>query len=77
MTKGLYFYFNHQFNNWSFFNCHLAFLGSDAGEIEKLRSWKMELEAAITALDEGVKSIQAELRLLEDEAAKLHKQRVC
>lgn len=56
-------------------NSHLLMCSSDAGEIEKLRSWKMELEAAITALDEGVKSIQAELRLLEDEAAKLHKQR--
>lgn len=52
-------------------------LGSDAGEFEKLRSRKMELEESVVELEESRKSLQAEQRLLEDKEAELHKQRVC
>lgn len=53
------------------------FSGLDAGEIEGMRSRKKELEESVTAFEESLKSLQTELRYLEDEAAKLHKQRVC
>lgn len=52
------------------------FPGTDTGEIERLRSKKKELEEIIDDLEENFKSLQIEQRLLEDEAAKLHKQRV-
>ena len=52
------------------------FPGTDTGEIERLRSRKKELEEIIDDLEESFKSLQIELRLLEDEGAKLHKQRV-
>ncbi|OVA00848.1 RecF/RecN/SMC [Macleaya cordata] len=47
----------------------------DVGEIEKLRASKRELEDTIAGLDESFKTLQTELRHLEDEAAKLHRQR--
>ncbi|XP_057977926.1 structural maintenance of chromosomes protein 5 isoform X2 [Malania oleifera] len=47
----------------------------DVGEIERLRSRKKELEENISNMDESLKALQNEKRLLEDEAAKLHRQR--
>ncbi|KAF3437342.1 hypothetical protein FNV43_RR20095 [Rhamnella rubrinervis] len=47
----------------------------DAGEVERLRSRKMELEESINALEEGVRSLQTEQRHLEDEEAKLQRKR--
>lgn len=51
--------------------------GSDAGDIERLRSRKSELEGIIVDLEERIKEFLTEQRLLEDEAAKLRKERVC
>lgn len=42
-----------------------------------MRSRKKELEEFVTAFEGTLKSLLTELRHLEDEAAKLHKQRVC
>ncbi|KAK6232571.1 hypothetical protein SCA6_002644 [Theobroma cacao] len=53
----------------------LLLCGLDTGEIEKLRSRKNELENSVADMEEGIKSLQIQQRLLEDEAAKLHKQR--
>lgn len=53
------------------------FAGSDAGEIENLKSKKMELEENLTSLEESVRSLQTEQRHIEDEAARLRKERVC
>ncbi|OWM78401.1 hypothetical protein CDL15_Pgr016125 [Punica granatum] len=50
-------------------------LCSDAGEVEKLRQRKMELEESVANLEESLKSLQNELRLIDDEAAKLQKER--
>ncbi|PIA53697.1 hypothetical protein AQUCO_00900346v1 [Aquilegia coerulea] len=47
----------------------------DAGEVEKLRARKNELEESIEALDGSVRSLLTEQRQFEDEAAKLRKQR--
>ncbi|KAF6158540.1 hypothetical protein GIB67_040054 [Kingdonia uniflora] len=47
----------------------------DVGEIEKLRFRKKELEDNISSLEENFKILQTEQRHLEDEAAKLRKQR--
>ncbi|KAG7945746.1 hypothetical protein I3843_14G004900 [Carya illinoinensis] len=47
----------------------------DLGEIEVMRSRKKELEESVAAFEGSLKSLQSELRYLEDEAAKLHKQR--
>ncbi|KAB1224969.1 Structural maintenance of chromosomes protein 5 [Morella rubra] len=47
----------------------------DVGEIEGMRSRKKELEEFVTAFEGTLKSLLTELRHLEDEAAKLHKQR--
>lgn len=47
----------------------------DAGEIEKLRARKKELEESIYTLEANIKSLQLEQRKFEDEAAKLRKQR--
>ncbi|KAL0561835.1 hypothetical protein IC582_002280 [Cucumis melo] len=47
----------------------------DAGEIDGLRSRKNELEESVSALEENCKSCQNELRLIEDEEAKLRKHR--
>ncbi|XP_019051963.1 PREDICTED: structural maintenance of chromosomes protein 5 isoform X2 [Nelumbo nucifera] len=49
--------------------------GTDVGEIEKLRSRKKELEETIVGLEESFKTLQTEERHLEDETAKLIKQR--
>ncbi|KAK1279019.1 hypothetical protein QJS04_geneDACA016910 [Acorus gramineus] len=48
---------------------------SDIGDIERLRSTKVELEGNIANLEETIKSLQSEQRHLEDEAASLIKQR--
>ncbi|KAK1293175.1 hypothetical protein QJS10_CPB17g01860 [Acorus calamus] len=48
---------------------------SDIGDIERLRSTKVELEGNISNLEETIKSLQSEQRHLEDEAANLIKQR--
>ncbi|KAJ8747043.1 hypothetical protein K2173_011297 [Erythroxylum novogranatense] len=53
----------------------LLFCSLDGGEIEKLRSRKEELEASVSSLEGNIKSILVEQRHLEDEEAKLHKQR--
>lgn len=47
----------------------------DAGEIEKLRARKRELEESVGSLEAHIKSIQLEQRNFEDDAAKLRKQR--
>ncbi|CAN6806044.1 unnamed protein product [Brassica oleracea] len=53
----------------------LLLCGMDVGELEKLRSRKDELEDSISSIEETRKSLQTEQRLLEEEAAKLHKER--
>ncbi|XP_022718609.1 structural maintenance of chromosomes protein 5 isoform X2 [Durio zibethinus] len=53
----------------------LLLCGLDSGEIEKLRSRKNELENSVADMEEGIKSLQIQQRLFEDEAAKLQKQR--
>lgn len=52
------------------------FSGSDAGVVEKLRKRKMELEESMAPLEESLKALQTDLRLVDDEAAKFRKQRV-
>ncbi|XP_020570968.1 structural maintenance of chromosomes protein 5 isoform X2 [Phalaenopsis equestris] len=47
----------------------------DAADVESLRCQKVEIESDITNIEESVKTLQAEQRQLEDEAAKLHRQR--
>lgn len=54
----------------------LVLLGLDAGEIERLRARKKELEESIYTLEANIKSLQLQQRKFEDEAAKLRKQRV-
>ena len=51
--------------------------GLDVGEIEVMRSKKMELEESISVIEESLGSFKNDLRYLEEEAAKFHKQRVC
>ncbi|CAG7879398.1 hypothetical protein BRARA_C00699 [Brassica rapa] len=53
----------------------LLLCGMDVGELEKLRSRKEELEDSISSIEETRKTLQTEQRLLEEEAAKLHKER--
>ncbi|KAG8472244.1 hypothetical protein CXB51_034487 [Gossypium anomalum] len=53
----------------------LLLCGLDSGEIENMRSRKNELEKLIADAEEGIKSLQIQQRLVEDEAAKLQKQR--
>lgn len=53
----------------------LLLCSSDSGEIERLRSRKNELERTIIDLEESFKSLLTEQRRLEDEEAKLQKQR--
>ncbi|CAK7330929.1 unnamed protein product [Dovyalis caffra] len=48
---------------------------SDIGEIERLRCRKVELEESVSALEEDLKLLMTEQRSLEEEEAKLHKQR--
>uniref|UniRef100_A0A1J3CXP7 Structural maintenance of chromosomes protein 5 n=1 Tax=Noccaea caerulescens TaxID=107243 RepID=A0A1J3CXP7_NOCCA len=59
----------------SVYPSRLLLCGVDVGELEKLRSRKEELEDSVSALEETHKSLQTEQRLLEEEAAKLHKER--
>ncbi|PKA50457.1 Structural maintenance of chromosomes protein 2-2 [Apostasia shenzhenica] len=47
----------------------------DVSDVESLRSRKNELEATIIGIEESLKIVQVEQRQLEDEAAKLHRQR--
>ncbi|KAM0950640.1 putative structural maintenance of chromosomes protein [Dioscorea sansibarensis] len=53
----------------------LFMCSSDAGDIERLRSRKSELEGIIVDLEGRIKELVTEQRLLEDEAAKLRKER--
>ncbi|XP_048134577.1 structural maintenance of chromosomes protein 5 isoform X3 [Rhodamnia argentea] len=53
----------------------LLLCGSDAGEIERLRSRKKDLEDRISDLEESLKPLQSDIRQIEDEASKLRKQR--
>lgn len=56
---------------------HFVFgVGVDGNEIERLRSKKKKLEESVDELEESLKSMQTEQRLIEDEAAKLQKERV-
>ncbi|KAG2333834.1 hypothetical protein Bca52824_005014 [Brassica carinata] len=59
----------------SVYQSRLLLCGMDVGELEKLRSRKEELEDSISSIEETRKSLQTEQRLLEEEAAKLHKER--
>lgn len=51
-------------------------LGVDTGEIETLKSNKIELEESVAALQESVRLLQTEQRQIEDVEAKFQKQRV-
>uniref|UniRef100_A0A1D1YS75 Structural maintenance of chromosomes protein 5 n=1 Tax=Anthurium amnicola TaxID=1678845 RepID=A0A1D1YS75_9ARAE len=53
----------------------LFLYNSDAGDVDRMKSRKQELEATIAEMDGSLKSLQMEQRQLEDEAAKLQKQR--
>ncbi|KAL8129198.1 hypothetical protein V2J09_018353 [Rumex salicifolius] len=53
----------------------LLLCSSDGGELERLRSRKVELESTISDLEQSCKSLQIEQRHLENEEAKLQKQR--
>lgn len=50
--------------------------GLDTGEIEKLKFKREELEEEVAEIEECFKSLETNQRLIEDEAAKLQKQRV-
>ncbi|KAJ6964611.1 hypothetical protein NC652_002761 [Populus alba x Populus x berolinensis] len=53
----------------------LLLCGSDVGEIERLRCRKEELEETVCALEEDLKLLMTEQRSIDEEEAKLHKQR--
>ncbi|ONI20553.1 hypothetical protein PRUPE_2G022000 [Prunus persica] len=53
----------------------LFLCGLETGEVESLKSKRMELQEYVTALQESVRSLQIEERQAEEEAAKLQKQR--
>ncbi|KAI6675878.1 hypothetical protein NL676_036674, partial [Syzygium grande] len=53
----------------------LLLCSSDAGEIERLRSRKKDLEDRISDLEESLKPLQSDIRQIEDEASKLRKRR--
>ncbi|PON84829.1 Structural maintenance of chromosomes protein [Trema orientale] len=53
----------------------LLLCSSDVGEIERLKSKKMELEEYLNSVEESVRSLQTEQRHIEDEAARLRKER--
>ncbi|KAF9665694.1 hypothetical protein SADUNF_Sadunf16G0150100 [Salix dunnii] len=53
----------------------LLLCSSDVGEIERLRSRKEELEETVSALEEDLKLLMTEQRSIDEEEAKLHKQR--
>lgn len=48
----------------------------DTGELETLKSNKIELEESVAALQESVRLLQTEQRQIEDVEAKFQKQRV-
>jgi exonuclease VII small subunit len=48
----------------------------DTGEIETLKSNKIELEESVAALQESVRLLQTEQRQIEDVEAKFQKRRV-
>ncbi|KAF9596901.1 hypothetical protein IFM89_013949 [Coptis chinensis] len=54
---------------------HLFLCSVDAGEIQKHRDRKEELEESISHLEGSIRFLQTEQRHFEDEAAKLRKQR--
>lgn len=53
----------------------LLLCGLDTGEIEKLKFKREELEEEVAEIEECFKSLETNQRLIEDEAAKLQKQR--
>ncbi|KAJ6750850.1 hypothetical protein OIU85_001393 [Salix viminalis] len=53
----------------------LLLCSSDVGEIERLRCRKEELEETVSALEEDLKLLMTEQRSIDEEEAKLHKQR--
>ncbi|XP_011047356.1 PREDICTED: structural maintenance of chromosomes protein 5-like isoform X2 [Populus euphratica] len=53
----------------------LLLCGSDVGEIERLRCRKEELEETVCALEVDLKLLMTEQRSIDEEEAKLHKQR--
>ncbi|XP_072953823.1 structural maintenance of chromosomes protein 5 isoform X1 [Typha angustifolia] len=59
-----------QVNPSRLFKCNL-----DIGDIERLRSRKVELESDIAEMEESLRLLQKEQRQLEDEMAKIHKRR--
>lgn len=53
------------------------FLDTDGEELNTLRGKKKELDETISVLEASSKSLQSEIKELEDAAAQLQKQRVC
>ncbi|KAM3265363.1 structural maintenance of chromosomes protein 5 [Capsicum annuum] len=47
----------------------------DAGELERLKSRKLQLDEAISTLEDNLRELKRELRNIEDEGAKLERQR--
>ncbi|KAK4379719.1 hypothetical protein RND71_001581 [Anisodus tanguticus] len=47
----------------------------DAGEVERLKSRKLQLDEAISTSEENLRAVKSELRNIEDEGAKLERQR--
>lgn len=47
----------------------------DAGEVERLKSRKLQLDEDISALEDNLRAVKSELRNIEDEGAKLERQR--
>ncbi|KAL2461210.1 Structural maintenance of chromosomes protein 5 [Abeliophyllum distichum] len=54
---------------------HLLLCNVDVGEIERLKSRKIELEDTISTIDANLKALQMELRQKEDEAAEHRRER--
>lgn len=48
----------------------------DAGEVERLKSQKLKLEEAISTFEDNLRAVKSELKNIEDQGAKLEKQRV-
>ncbi len=49
----------------------------DARQKNELEQQKAEVDGVITQTEHEIKALNNELRALEDNASKLHKQRVC
>ncbi|XP_070043138.1 structural maintenance of chromosomes protein 5 isoform X1 [Nicotiana tabacum] len=47
----------------------------DAGEVERLKSQKLKLEEAISTFEDNLRAVKSELKNIEDQGAKLEKQR--